>query len=84
MKPNRPDLNAYPTHPKHRKAKIAQRQTNFTDKFQSALDEIAQARLDLKKLTRHLEPKQIDHIDLRLNMASRHIEYIWRESGLKK
>jgi len=80
----RPDLNAYPIRPLHAKAKVDLRQKNFTDKFEAALNEIAMARQKLQKLERHLEPHQIDPIDLNLNMARNHIEFIWRESGLKK
>lgn len=80
----RPHPDSCQIHHLHKKAKVDQRQQNFIDKFEAALREIAQVRQDLKQLGRHLEPGQIQPIDFRLNMARNHIEYILRESGLKK
>ena len=77
-------LERFKPHRLHRKAKVDQRQQNFIDKFEAALNEIALARDGLQKLERHLEPGQLRLINVRLDQARNHIEYIWRESGLKR
>lgn len=82
--PNRPRIDGIKIHEGHMKAKVNQRRKNFIDKFEAALNEISLARHDLKQLSADLEPNQTAVIDQRLNQARLHIEYIWRESGLKK
>ena len=82
--PTLPFLERFRVHPKHRKAKVDLRQQNFTDKFEAALNELSQLGLMFDKMQKRFEPHEMRLIKNRLNMARNHIEYIWRESGLKQ